>query len=48
MQALGVEFEVVVPAVEELRAGEASEVVVENARRKARGRGGGRGRGGLW
>ena len=36
MQALGVEFEVVIPNVEELRAGEASEVVVENARRKAR------------
>ena len=37
LAALGVEFEVVVPAVEELREGRApKELVVENARRKAR------------
>jgi nucleoside triphosphate pyrophosphatase len=33
---LGVSFEVVVPEVEELTAGEPEETVVENARRKAR------------
>ena len=33
---LGLEFEVVVTAVEELREGDPAEVVVENARRKAR------------
>ncbi|MGD9736862.1 MAG: nucleoside triphosphate pyrophosphatase [Solirubrobacterales bacterium] len=33
---LGIEFEVVVPGVEELEAGDAAELVVENARRKAR------------
>ena len=36
--ALGVEFEVVVPEVEELTGGRSGEVVVENARRKARAR----------
>lgn len=33
---LGIEFEVEVPGVEELERGEATELVVENARRKAR------------
>jgi nucleoside triphosphate pyrophosphatase len=33
---LGIEFEVEVPGVEELDRGEAAELVVENARRKAR------------
>jgi septum formation protein len=33
---LGVDFEVVVPEVEELRDGDPAEVVLENARRKAR------------
>jgi septum formation protein len=33
---LGIEFEVVVPGVEELDGGDAEELVVENARRKAR------------
>jgi septum formation protein len=33
---LGLEFEVVVPGVEELRAGDPAEVVLENAGRKAR------------
>jgi septum formation protein len=36
LSALGVEFEVVVPEVEELGGGEPREVVLENARRKAR------------
>ena len=36
LERLGVEFEVVVPEVEELREGDPDEVVVENARRKAR------------
>jgi nucleoside triphosphate pyrophosphatase len=36
LERLGVQFEVVPADVEELREGEASEVVVENARRKAR------------
>lgn len=36
LRRLGLEFEVVVPEVEELRDGEPSGVVVENARRKAR------------
>jgi septum formation protein len=35
LAALGVEFEAVVPEVEELREGKPEEVVVENARRKA-------------
>jgi nucleoside triphosphate pyrophosphatase len=35
MQALGVEFEVVVPDVEELGEGEPAQVVLENARLKA-------------
>lgn len=35
LEALGVKFEVVVPEVEEIRAGRPEEVVVENARRKA-------------
>jgi septum formation protein len=34
--ALGIEFEVVVPQVEELREGEPADVVLANARRKAR------------
>src|SRR3954453_4944002 len=34
LQKLGVEFEVVVPGVEELTAGDPEELVVENARRK--------------
>jgi septum formation protein len=34
--ALGLEFEVVVPEVEELRGGDPAEVVLNNARRKAR------------
>lgn len=36
LQKLGLEFEVVVPGVEELDAGDPAELVVENARRKAR------------
>jgi len=36
LDRLDVQFEVVPADVEELRAGEASDVVVENARRKAR------------
>jgi septum formation protein len=36
LQKLGVEFEVVVPGVEELTAGDPEHLVVENARRKAR------------
>jgi septum formation protein len=36
LAALGVEFEVVVPEVEELTEGDPAEVVVENALRKAR------------
>ena len=36
LTALGVEFEVVLPEVEELTEGEPERVVVENARRKAR------------
>ncbi len=32
---LGLEFETVVPGVEELRQGDPAEVVLENARRKA-------------
>ncbi|HEY3491804.1 MAG TPA: nucleoside triphosphate pyrophosphatase [Solirubrobacterales bacterium] len=35
LQKLGVEFEVVVPGVEELTAGDPEHLVVENARRKA-------------
>jgi septum formation protein len=35
LEALGVEFEVVVPDVEELGEGEPADVVLENARRKA-------------
>ena len=35
LQKLGLEFEVVVPGVEELTAGDPEELVVENARRKA-------------
>ncbi|HET9153842.1 MAG TPA: Maf family protein [Solirubrobacterales bacterium] len=35
LQKLGVEFDVVVPGVEELTAGNPEELVVENARRKA-------------
>jgi septum formation protein len=35
MQALGVEFEVVVPDVEEIEEGEPAQVVLENARLKA-------------
>ncbi len=36
LTALGVEFEVVVPDVEEIDEGDPAEVVLENARRKAR------------
>lgn len=36
LSALGIEFEVVVPDVEEIAAGEPRELVLENARRKAR------------
>jgi septum formation protein len=36
LRKLGVEFQVQVPGVEELEAGDAAELVVENARRKAR------------
>jgi septum formation protein len=36
LRALGVEFEAVVPEVEELRDGDPAEVVLTNARRKAR------------
>jgi septum formation protein len=36
LQKLGLSFEVVVPGVEELSAGDPEELVVENARRKAR------------
>jgi septum formation protein len=36
LQKLGLEFEVVVPGVEELSAGDPEQLVVENARRKAR------------
>jgi septum formation protein len=36
LQKLGLEFEVVVPGVEELAAGDPEHLVVENARRKAR------------
>ncbi len=36
LEQLGVEFEVVVPKVEELAGGDPAELVVENARRKAR------------
>jgi septum formation protein len=36
LERLGVEFEAIVPAVEELRLGEPTAVVLENARRKAR------------
>ncbi|HWC49909.1 MAG TPA: Maf family protein [Solirubrobacterales bacterium] len=35
LQKLGIEFEVVVPGVEELTAGDPEHLVVENARRKA-------------
>ena len=35
LQKLGIEFEVVVPGVEELTAGDPEDLVVENARRKA-------------
>jgi len=35
LQKLGLEFEVLVPGVEELTAGDPEELVVENARRKA-------------
>ncbi|HEX6782445.1 MAG TPA: Maf family protein [Solirubrobacterales bacterium] len=35
LQKLGVEFEVVVPGVEELTEGDPEELVIENARRKA-------------
>jgi septum formation protein len=35
LEKLGIEFEVVVPGVEELSAGDPEELVVENARRKA-------------
>jgi septum formation protein len=36
LQKLGIEFEVLVPGVEELTEGDPQELVVENARRKAR------------
>ena len=41
---LGIEFEVVVPGVEELEDGDPERLVVENARRKAEAVGGGEGR----
>jgi septum formation protein len=36
LQKLGIEFEVVVPGVDELEAGDPEHLVIENARRKAR------------
>ena len=42
LEQLGVAFEVVEPDVEELTGGDPAELVVENARRKARGVAGGR------
>ncbi|HEX8753347.1 MAG TPA: Maf family protein, partial [Solirubrobacterales bacterium] len=44
LEKLGVEFEVVVPGVEELTEGDPHRLVVENARRKARAVGGAEGR----